>query len=199
MQRIFQATGTDYFVEEIEFGEHYSLLGKAVRAQKVAWSFEARRKMAQLLDKANPSVAHAHNVYHHLSPSFLGVLKKRGIPTVMTLHDLKLACPAYKMLARDGICERCKGGAIWNVARQRCVKDSLVLSTVVLAETALQRLLGTYDRGVDRFVVPSRFLLEKLVEWGWPRERFTYIPNFVDLDQLQTHHAPGGLISSWDD
>ncbi|WP_199688092.1 glycosyltransferase family 4 protein [Noviherbaspirillum sedimenti] len=181
----------DYFVDEIEFGEDYNFMQKALRAQKVAYSFEARRKISQLLDATNPHVAHAHNIYHHLSPSFLGVLKKRGIPTVMTVHDLKLACPAYKMLAHDGICERCKDGAIWNVARQRCIKDSFTLSSVVLAETVLHRLLGSYANGIDRFVVPSRFCLEKLVEWGWPRERFTYIPNFVDLEQLRPCHAPG--------
>lgn len=181
----------DYFVDEIEYGEQYTFLEKAMRAQKVAYSFEARRKISHLLDAAKPRVAHAHNVYHHLSPSFLGVLKQRGIPTVMTVHDLKLACPAYKMLARDGICERCKGGAIWNVARQRCVKDSFALSTVVMAETALHRALGSYENGVDRFVVPSRFCMDKLVEWGWSRERFTYIPNFVDVEHLQPRHVPG--------
>ncbi len=181
----------DYFVSEIEYGEHYSLLEKAVRAQKVAYSFEARSNILRLLDTVRPSIAHAHNVYHHLSPSFLGILQRRGIPTVMTLHDLKLACPAYKMLASDGICERCKNGAIWNVARQRCIKNSLTLSVVVLAETSLQRLLGTYSHGVDRFIVPSRFYLEKLVEWGWPRARFRHIPNFVDTDSLQPHGVPG--------
>jgi len=181
----------DYFVDEIEFGEDYTFMEKVLRAQKIAYSFEARKKISHLLEVANPQVAHAHNIYHHLSPSFFGVLKKFGVPTVMTVHDLKLACPAYKMLAHDGICERCKNGAIWNVARQRCVKNSLTLSTVVFAETALHRMLGSYANGVDRFVVPSRFYLEKLVEWGWPRERFTYIPNFVDLENLQASNAPG--------
>ena len=180
-----------YFVDEIEFGQQYSLLQKAVRAQKITYSFEARRKIAQLIDAAKPSIAHAHNVYHHLSPSFFGVLKSNGIPTVMTLHDLKLACPAYKMLNKDGICERCKNGAIWNVVRQRCVKDSTVLSAVIMVESGVHRALGLYAKGVDRFVVPSRFYLEKMVEWGWPRERFTHIPNFVDVEHLQPRGAPG--------
>ncbi len=180
-----------YFVDEIEFGEDYNFLQKAARAQKITYSFEARRNVGRLLDAARPCIAHAHNIYHHLSPSFLGVIKARGIPTVMTLHDLKLACPAYKMLTHDGICERCKGGAIWNVAQHRCIKNSLTLSAVVMAESAVQRLLGSYSKGVDRFVVPSRFYLEKFVEWGWPRERFTYIPNFVDVTQLQPSGLPG--------
>jgi glycosyltransferase involved in cell wall biosynthesis len=180
-----------WFVDEIEFGERYSLAQKAASAAKIVYSFEARRKIADLVKQVKPAVAHAHNVYHHISPAIFGRLKALGVPTVLTLHDLKIACPAYKMLTHDGICERCKGGAIWNVAAHRCVKDSLLLSAVIMLETAVHRLLGCYARHVDRFVLPSRFYLEKLVEWGWPRERFSHVPNFVDVGHLQPKGAPG--------
>ena len=55
--------------------------------------------MRGLLDSVQPRIAHVHNIYHHLSPSILPLLKERGIPVVMTLHDLKLACPAYTMMS----------------------------------------------------------------------------------------------------
>jgi glycosyltransferase involved in cell wall biosynthesis len=181
----------DYFVKEIEFGQVYSFWQKIKSAAKVIYSFEARRKITTLALRVKPSVAHAHNVYHHISPAIFSQLKSLGIPTVLTLHDLKIACPAYKMLARDGICERCKGGAIWNVVRHRCMKESLSISAVIMLESAMHRLLGCYSRDIDRFVVPSRFYLEKFVEWGWPRERFSYIPNFVDVEQIQPRGKPG--------
>ena len=181
----------DYFVNEIEFGQSYSFWEKATRATKITYSFEARRKIAALALRVKPDVAHAHNVYHHISPAIFSQLNSLGIPTVLTLHDLKIACPSYKMLAHDGICERCKGGAIWNVVRHRCVKESLPFSVVIMLESALHRLIGCYSNDVDRFVVPSRFYLEKFVEWGWPRERFTYIPNFVDVDKIQARGRLG--------
>jgi glycosyltransferase involved in cell wall biosynthesis len=174
-----------FFVDETEFGEEYSFWQKASRVLKITYSLEARRKLSKLIDQVRPDIAHAHNVYHHLSPSIFSLLKARGIPTVLTLHDLKIACPAYKMLTHDGICERCKGGAIWNVALHRCVKNSLALSTVILMESFVHRMLGCYAKNVDRFVVPSKFFLDKFAEWGWPRGRFAYIPNFVDAGRLQ--------------
>ncbi|MBI1890582.1 MAG: glycosyltransferase family 4 protein [Burkholderiales bacterium] len=180
-----------YFVDEIEFGENYNFAQKAVRAQKITFSFEARRNIVRLLKEVRPSIAHAHNVYHHLSPSLFGILKSHGVPTVMTLHDLKLACPAYKMLTHDGICERCKSGSIHHLLMQRCIKNSFTLSAVVMMETSVHRLLGCYSKGIDRFVVPSRFYLDKMVDWGWQRERFTHIPNFVDTEHLQPHGEPG--------
>jgi glycosyltransferase involved in cell wall biosynthesis len=144
-----------------------------------------------LLNETQPDIAHAHNVYHHISPSIFGVLKRRNIPTILTLHDLKLACPAYKMLTHDGICERCKSGNLSHVVRNRCVKNSLALSSMIWLEASVQRLLGSYSDNVDRFITPSRFYLEKLVEWGWERKRFTHIPNFVDVDALQPDFNAG--------
>jgi glycosyltransferase involved in cell wall biosynthesis len=89
------------------------------------------------------------------------------------------------MMAYNQPCERCRGGKIHNVVRHRCIKGSLALSSLVMVETAAHRLSRVYERNVDRFIAPSRFMLEKLVEWGWPRERFTYIPNFVDLERFR--------------
>jgi glycosyltransferase involved in cell wall biosynthesis len=101
------------------------------------------------------------------------------------LHDLKLACPAYTMISGGKPCERCRGGRLYNVAVNRCIKGSLALSGLVMVEAYVHRALGLYANNVDRFVVPSRFLLEKLVQWGWSRERFVHIPNFVDIDRFR--------------
>ncbi len=184
----------NYFVDEIEFGQNYSFLRKISNAFKVMYSLEAQKKISQLIKVSQPDIAHAHNVYHHISPSIFNTLKSNGIPTVLTLHDLKIACPAYKMLTHDGVCERCKGGSFFNVVKHKCVKNSGMLSSIVMLEAMVQRWMKTYSEGVDRFVVPSRFYLEKLVEWGWPREKFTYIPNFVDVSILKPKGRPGGTF-----
>jgi len=127
-RRISRRRGRSFLLEEIEFGEQYSVLDQLRLASKVIYSVEARRNLTRLLDAVQPDVCHAHNIYHHISPSILGLLKAREIPTVITLHDLKIACPAYLMLAPDGICERCRGGKLYNVLVHRCIKGSSALS-----------------------------------------------------------------------
>jgi glycosyltransferase involved in cell wall biosynthesis len=181
----------EYFVEELEFGEPYSLLDTLARISKVIYSFEARRKLARLLDRVMPDVCHAHNIYHHISPSILGLLKGRGIPTVLTLHDLKIACPAYNMLTHDGICERCRGERLHNVVLHRCIKGSAALSAVVMVEAAVHRLIGSYRECVSAFVVPSCFYIDKFTEWGMPRALFRHVPNFVDVTRYRPQFAPG--------
>lgn len=179
-----------FFVDEIEFGHAYSLPAKAAMATKVVYSFEARRKLRRLLAEFPADVAHLHCVYHHLSPAIIPVLAGAGIPVVMTAHDLKLACPAYKMFNKTGICEHCKGGNFLNVVRHRCIRDSLAASAIVAVETGVHRLLKTY-RKLSKVVVPSRFFLQKFVEWGWPADAFVYIPNFVDAERFAPNFEPG--------
>jgi glycosyltransferase involved in cell wall biosynthesis len=182
---------SDYFVSEIEYGRQIGAMDKVSQAAKVIYSLEAQRNLKRLIETARPSVAHAHNIYHHISPAIFSTLKDAGVPVVMTAHDLKLACPSYKMLRDGRICEDCKGGHIHNVVRHRCVKGSLALSGVVFAETLLHRALGLYRNKVDRIVVPSRFYREKLMEWGWKSEQLVHVPNFVDVDRFSPDWSEG--------
>ncbi len=181
----------EFFPDEIEFGSSYGLGAKLVRASRVIYSMQARQKMKSLLHRIQPQIAHVHNIYHHLSPSILPLLKQHGIRVVMTVHDLKLACPAYTMMLRGKPCERCHGGKLYNVAVNRCIKGSLALSSLVMVESYLHRLLRLYEANIDRFIVPSRYLLDKLVQWGWARERFVYIPNFVDIERFKPGSSVG--------
>lgn len=180
-----------YFVEEIDFASDYPPLQKARKAVKSVYSLEARRAIGRLVDDTRPDVVHAHNVYHHLTPAIFGAVQARSVPVVMTVHDLKIGCPSKLMLAPDGVCERCKGGRTWNAVVQKCHKDSRLLSGIVALETSLHRLLGSYSRNVDRFVLPSRFHRDKLVEWGLPAERARYLPNAIDVSSLMPDYRPG--------
>ena len=179
-----------YFPDEIEFGASYSLGGKLVRASRVVYSMQTRRNMHRLLNVVDPQIAHLHNIYHHLSPSFLSLLKQRGIAVVMTVHDPKLACPAHSMMLDGRPCGRCRGGKFYNAAVNRCIKGSLALSSLIMIESYLHRALRLYENNVDRFVVPSRFLLDKLTEWGYASDRLVHIPNFIDIEQFE----PGSQI-----
>ena len=147
-----------------------ALAAKLVRASRVIYSLQAREKLKELLGVFSPRIAHVHNIYHHLSPSILSLLRDRGIPVVMTVHDLKLGCPAYTMMRGNMPCESCRGGKVHNVLLNKCIKGSAALSAVVMVEAALHRMLRTYESGVARFVVPSRFVLDTLVRWDADQE-----------------------------
>jgi len=185
---------SEYFVSEIEYGGAGGPLTKARQAAKVIYSLEARRKIRALIGRAPPTIAHAHNVYHHISPSIFGALKAEGVPLVMTAHDLKVACPAYKMLSQGRVCERCRGGRIHNVLLRRCVKDSAIVSGLVLLETLVHRSFGLYRDTIGRLIAPSRFYRDKLVQWGWDAGRIAYIPNCIDASQYSPAAHEGDYV-----
>lgn len=171
----------EYFAEEINYANRGELKRSLVSAQRVIYSHEAQLKIRALLASRRVDIAHVHSIYHHQSPSVLIELKRQGIPVILTAHDLKLACPSYTMLNSTGICERCRGGRVWNVVRYRCIKNSLVASALIMFESAVHKALNIYHRHVDLIVTPSAFYREKLIEWGWPPEKIVHICNFAEL------------------
>lgn len=190
-EKNFDTPYSDYFVEEIDFASEYTPVEKVRKVVKSVYSLEARKAIGKLIDDVRPDVVHAHNVYHHLTPAIFGAIQKKQVPAVMTVHDLKIGCPSKLMLAPDGVCERCKGNKTWNAITTRCQKDSLALSAVVALETTVHNALGSYRNNVDRFILPSHFHTNKLVEWGLPKEKTRYLPNAVDVSNLVADYTPG--------
>lgn len=181
----------DSFCEEIEYGKPYGALTKLRHATKIVYSFEAAGKIRALIERERPDVVHAHNVYHHLSPSVLHAAKQCGVPVLLTTHDLKLLCPSISMLCKGSVCEECRTRGRFSVVRKRCQKGSLPLSMLVFAESTLHDLSGIYRRSIDRMISPSRFFIEKFAEWGWSGAPFSHIPNFVDVESVRPQFHPG--------
>jgi glycosyltransferase involved in cell wall biosynthesis len=181
---------SEHFINQTD-GADRSPMAKLSRAVGAIYSTEAARRIRGLIALTRPDVAHAHNIYHHLSPSVLVELHRQAIPVVLTLHDLKLVCPAYKMHTQGAVCERCRGGALRNVIKNRCIKNSAAMSALVWLESTVHKALDLYMSTVTRFVVPSRFFLQKFAEWGVDTGRFVHIPNSVDVEAMAPEGAPG--------
>lgn len=182
---------SEYFADELEFGNAYSKWQKLKMAGKVIYSWEAKAKLEKLLKNFEPDIAHTHCIYHHLSPSVLSLLRSRGIPSVMTAHDLKLACPAYKMLNKNGVCEKCKNGNLLHLIKNRCIHNSLGASSLVAVESAIHKIFKLYKKNLDRVIAPSKFFKDKLIEWGWSSEQIVYIPNFIDINSYIPKYEAG--------
>ena len=158
-------------------------------------SGEAAAQMARLLADFRPDLVHIHGLYQQLTPSVLAPIARRGVPIVYTAHDYKLLCPAYQLYTPElGVCERCAGGAAWHCALHKCLHGSRAASAVYALDALYHRWTGSYG-AVDAWVMPSRFLLEKHREYGFPAERLHYIPNFF---ATSTDAPPDpGEVAAW--
>ena len=179
-----------YFVDEVNYDEPGSLPEQFLKARRILYSAHASRKLQELIREVKPDIAHFHNVYHQLSPSVLQVLHRHEIPVVMTLHDLKLACPNYKMRTHGEICERCVPGKFHHAVLRRCVRDSLVASALCATEMFLHRATGLYEKNVDTFIVPSDFYRGKMIESGIRPEQLVTIPTFTTIERYEPSYGP---------
>jgi glycosyltransferase involved in cell wall biosynthesis len=170
----------EYFVSNVDYEGAAGPVSKAKAAMNILYSFEARKKIAALLEKFKPDVVHLNNFAHQISPSILDEIKKHQIPTVMTMRDYKMVCPSYGMLADGKPCEKCQGGRYYYCGLNRCTKGSLFKSMVNVVEMYLHhRILHIYDK-IDLYISPSRFLKDKVLEMGLKGE-VVYLPNCVDV------------------
>ncbi|TFV59578.1 glycosyltransferase [Geodermatophilus sp. DF01-2] len=142
------------------------------------WSPRTYRALARVVDEVRPDVAHVHHVFERLTVSVLDALQRRGVPTVMTLHDYKPVCPNFRLFTDGAPCTRCLSGRYVNVVRHRCLEGSRWRSVAAAADAYASRGRGVYDR-VDRFLAPSAFLRDRVVDGGLPADRVEVLPNPV--------------------
>ena len=164
-----------YLMPRVDFKIPTSTLERAHLAAHAIYSREARRRLRKLILQFRPDVAHVRNIYHHLSPSILWELRAQRIPVIYHLNDFKLLCPSYNFVSHGRTCERCRGGEFWRVVTEGCYHGGPGPALVLAAEAYFHKWLHTYDKCVDRFLAPSQFVREKLVESGWDAQKIAVL------------------------
>jgi glycosyltransferase involved in cell wall biosynthesis len=135
------------------------------------------------LAREAPDVCHVHHLTC-LSTTMLEALRRRGVPTVMTLHDSWLLCPRGQRLHPSG--DHCA-----TIDRERCIDCMRVTWPHLFPPAGPGAPAGTdretvreMDRHVrrvlafpDLLIAPSEFHRREFVAWGVPSERIRAIPH----------------------
>lgn len=161
---------------------HSSAVSRYLYPFKIIYSFEASKKIGQVLDEFKPDIVHMNNINFQLTPSIIYAVKKRGIPLVQTVHDYQMICPNHLFYSfnENKPCERCLGGSKLNCIKYNCIHDSKVKSILGVVESELYSALKTYKL-VDLYVCPSNFLENKLLASSDIYKGKTYtIHNFIE-------------------
>ena len=166
---------TKYFVENLDMSEPSFSFRKLFR---LFYSLQARKRVKKIIIQEKPDIVHIHNIYHHISPSILGVIKKFNIPIVMSVHDYKLICPNYMLFTKNMPCIRCKKYKYYNAVFNKCMKNSLGGSLAVCLEMYFHKLFRFYERYVDKFIVPSEFVKNMLINFGQDSKKIIVLPHY---------------------
>ncbi|MBN1179956.1 MAG: glycosyltransferase family 4 protein [Anaerolineae bacterium] len=182
-----------YFVSQIDFPSllerKTGLAAKLKVAERVVYFREAKEKFEQLVRDTQPDVVHVQEIDHEISPSILPVAKRFGLPVVQTLHDYKRICPNTNFVSHGEVCERCRRFYYLPVVWRRCKRGSLPASLLACFEMYAEKLSRIYERNVDAFITPSRFLQRKLAQHGFTAPTI-HLPNFIDVDRFTPVYEP---------
>jgi len=170
-----------------------SLTEKIKFALNVIYSFKATSRLNRLFKDTRPDIMQTLQIHTFLSYSIIDAAKKYGLPIVSRMSNYQLMCPAEHFLRDQQVCEECKK-SLCNAIRYKCIQNSAAGSAIKAAALKLHRMKKTFDK-VDRFIVPSKFLRSKMIEYGFPAEKIVYLPSFINTNDFTPEYSSDGYIA----
>ena len=153
-----------YFVDYPELSES-SLFNKIKNTSSFFYNKNAADQLGKLIIKEKPDVAHIHLMFNSLSVSILPVLKKYNIPTIMSVHEYRLLCPAYTFTDGDrNFCERCRTGHYYNCVTHLCSKRNFINSLMLCLDSYFRAKYFPPIDYINKFLFVSRFSMNKHIQ-----------------------------------
>ncbi len=137
------------------------------------------RQVNAEISEHRPDIVHAHNTWFALSSSAVAAAAATGVPVVMTIHNYRLGCIGADLFRDGAVCTACVGRSPVRGVLHGCYRDSRLQSALHATEVAVTRSRRVLDRSVARFVAPSRFMADRLLDMAVPHDRLVVKPHFV--------------------
>ncbi|HGY92265.1 MAG TPA: glycosyltransferase [Planctomycetes bacterium] len=153
---------------------------------------------ARVLDEFVPDLVHVHHLTC-LSTGILDVVKDRGYPLVMTLHDFWMVCPRGQRIDRDlELCETidrvtCASclQSLWPHFRElESHRPGVVPQALVQWDATIARRLGR----CDLLLTPSEFHRDRMLEFPLPADRMEALPHGLRHDLLAAEKPLGAPV-----
>jgi glycosyltransferase involved in cell wall biosynthesis len=141
------------------------------------------RHFAAFLAALKPDVVHFHH-FLGLGLECLRVVRRvcPGARVVATLHEFLAICHNHGQMIRTGKATLCH--------RATPADCAMCFPEIEPARFFKREMfIKSHFDLVDVFVSPSRFLSERFVEWGLPRERMRVIENGLDVTEIAPARA----------
>jgi glycosyltransferase involved in cell wall biosynthesis len=192
--KLLRARGHEVVVVERDNKAIVGMTGKFAAFASMIYSKQAKRELAELLEKEKPDVVHFHNLYPQLSPSVIDACAEAKVPAVMSIQDYKLTCPTAQHLRDGKICTKCVGGREHWCAVHNC-RGNVPMSVAYSIRNATARRRGTIARGVNAFLCCSQFVAERHIEGGLPRDKVRVLYNFADVPEAPQRTSDGSYAA----
>jgi len=170
-----------FFIKDID-ALQLNFVEQLVFMPRKLYSWQSSRNLKQVINHFKPDLAHIHLYKGGLTAAILPVLRKRRIPTVITLHDYSLLCPRNIMIDGNGnICERCLTATRLNCIYHRCNRKNLYYSIVNYLEFVINNNIFNPKNYFRKIICVSKFNYLKHSVHPLFGDRFLHLYNFYPL------------------
>lgn len=192
-EKTLDTSSKRYFVSEVNPAA--SNMKERLRStRRAVIGDETTQAIRYLLDEERIDVAHVVHTYHQLSPMFMRELARRGIPTLLSVHDYKLSCPSYRLLNDNTqqICTICHDDSrrkFTAPARTRCWRGSRAGGVVLGLEAAAVSAMKPYN-AASQVLVSNELMRQSAVAGGIVPDRIRIVPNFWPTPERAGQRSP---------
>lgn len=147
------------------------------------YSFEAKRKIGELIEYTRPDIAHLHGLFYQISLSIIDKLYEKRIPIVYSLHDYHTICANAFLYCNGKECKDCHQRKYLNVILRKCYRNSFLPSTMAYFAKEIHQWRKTLEK-VTLFTVPHKYMRNIFDDWGFDKKEFRIILNPFIYDDI---------------
>lgn len=177
-EKNFPCDQKEYFSKNVDFNGKLSPFEKIKAGFHAIYSFDAKKRIENLIEKEKPDIVHINLAHRHLTLSIVDGIKKFNLPIVFTAHDLNSICPNHEMLTCGNVCEKCIHGNYFHCVKNKCIKNSTLKSLLGAIEAIVYKIKKTYNK-IDLYITPSYFYKVKFEEAKITNKPIIHIKNFL--------------------
>lgn len=179
-----------YFLEPVGsgdevYGHEYRRNYKTVSRvfNRMVYSAEAKRKIKALIRDFKPDLIYVLQFQNKMSCSVIEGAYEMKVPVVQRISDFAHICidNIFYQYQQKKVCERCLHGSKLNAIKYKCANDSYVNSAIKVLALKVQDWLNIRQK-ISAYIIPSKFTVEKFMEFGVPETKITHIPTFFSSE-----------------
>ena len=174
---------SNYFVENIGKSNEVFIdkYPKTIRSyfdliDREFYSKKVRKTLEKLIENERPDVCYLLVYKRALSPSVIDACKKYKIPIVNRISDYNPVCGAGSMYRNGQYCELCMKND-FECVKNRCIKNKLLFSLIRYFSIKSFKK-KEFCKKIDAFVCTNQFMMEKMEEYGYEKQKLHLIPTF---------------------
>ena len=156
--------------------DSFGIRERVALSWRTVWCRESYREIRSMIRSNRIDLVHVHNFFPLISPSVLYACRACNVPSVLSIHNYRLLCPAGIFYRNNGVCEDCVHGTLLSSVVHRCYHKSFVQTLPVAAMVWIHRVARTWQQLPNAIICMSDFERRKFELAGFPPLKLHVIP-----------------------